>query len=49
MDLNAAVRHYWKTDREAFSDLVFELAARDVRNGAKEVPGFEIIKTEVVV
>ncbi|WDR03658.1 hypothetical protein PSQ19_06195 [Devosia algicola] len=41
-DLNAAVQHYWKTDRAEFEALVQTLAAKSVRSGAREIPGFEI-------
>ena len=43
-DLNAAIKHYWTTQREAFADLVQGLAAADVRNGTREIPGFIIIE-----
>lgn len=41
-DLNAAVKHYWSTDRAAFEALVCDLAARDVRAGKRSVPGFTV-------
>lgn len=41
-DLDAAVRHYWSRDREAFQKLVSDLAARDVRAGKREIPGFHV-------
>jgi len=40
--LNEAIGHYWKIDRQAFEDLVNQLAARDVRAGKREIPGFNI-------
>ena len=42
VDLNAAIKHYWSTRRDDFADLVQGLAAADVRNGKREIPGFEI-------
>ncbi len=41
-ELRLAIAHYWKIDREAFEKLVNELAARDVRAGRREIPGFNI-------
>lgn len=43
-DLDAAVRHYWTRDRASFEQLVKDLAARDVRAGKREIPGFRVIK-----
>ena len=48
-DLDAAVRHYWSRDREAFEQLVKDLAARDVRSGKREIPGFRIIEEKRAV
>lgn len=41
-DLNTAVRHYWAKDTAAFSQLVSDLAASDVRAGVREIPGFTV-------
>lgn len=41
-DLNAAIKHYWKSDRAEFEDLVQSLAARDVRAGKRTIPGFTV-------
>jgi hypothetical protein len=41
-DANAAIKHYWGTRREDFIVLVNDLAAKDVRAGKREIPGFTI-------
>ena len=41
-DLNAAIKHYWTADRDAFSALVLDLANRDVRAGKRAIPGITI-------
>jgi hypothetical protein len=41
-DINAAVRHYWKMNPDAFRDLVCDLAAKDVRAGKRDIPGFTV-------
>jgi len=43
-DLNAAIKHYWSTDRAEFEGLVCDLAARDVRAGKRSIPGFTVIE-----
>ena len=43
-DPKAAVAHYWATRREDFIALVNDLAAKDVRAGKREIPGFTIIE-----
>jgi hypothetical protein len=43
VDPKAAFNHYWKTERQAFTDLIQSLADRDVRAPAtRYVPGFKI-------
>lgn len=41
-DPKAAVAHYWATHREDFIALVNDLAAKDVRAGKREIPGFTV-------
>lgn len=41
-DLSAAIKHYWASDKEAFSGLVLDLANRDVRAGKRQIPGITI-------
>lgn len=41
-DPKAAITHYWATRREDFIALVNDLAAKDVRAGKREIPGFTI-------
>lgn len=41
-DPKAAIAHYWATRREDFIALVNDLAAKDVRAGKREIPGFTI-------
>jgi hypothetical protein len=41
-DLSAAVRHYWPLAKEDFAALVTDIAAREVRAGKREIPGFII-------
>jgi hypothetical protein len=42
-DLRTAIGHYWKAQPHAFEALVNDLAAKDVRAGKREIPGFNII------
>lgn len=46
VDLTAAARHYWQTDREALRAWVQEMADRDMRTsrGTAEVPGVEPVE-----
>lgn len=44
-DLNEAVKHYWKTNREDFAGLIRSLATSDVQLGIRSIPGITI--TEV--
>ncbi|WP_425087804.1 hypothetical protein [Stappia sp.] len=44
VDLDAAVRHYWSRNREAFERLVQELANADVRAGKRDIPGIRVIE-----
>lgn len=41
-DPKAAIAHYWATRREDFIALVNDLAAKDVRAGKREIPGFTV-------
>lgn len=41
-DLSTAIKHYWATEKQAFSDLVLELAGRDVRAGKRSIPGITV-------
>ena len=41
-DPKAAIAHYWAARREDFIALVTDLAAKDVRAGKREIPGFTI-------
>jgi hypothetical protein len=43
-DPKVAIAHYWATRREDFIALVNDLAAKDVRAGKHEIPGFTIIE-----
>ena len=45
-DRNAAVKHYWGKDPDAFGRLVLDMAITEVRQGVREIPGFrvEVIK-----
>jgi len=42
-DLNAAIKHYWPLQRQAFADLVSDIANREAGAGV-EIPGFRIIE-----
>lgn len=48
-DLSAAIKHYWARRQPDFEALVCQLAAKDVRDGVREIPGFEIKETKVAV
>jgi hypothetical protein len=41
-DRNAAIKHYWGKDPEAFERLVLDMAITEVRQGAREIPGFRV-------
>lgn len=41
-DRNAAIKHYWGKDPDAFERLVLDMAMTEVRRGVREIPGFEI-------
>jgi hypothetical protein len=41
-DRNAAIKHYWAKDPEAFGRLVLDMAITEVRQGAREIPGFRV-------
>jgi len=47
VDLNAAVKHYWSTDREDFEALVQRLADRDIRQKRPAAPGIEIVERKI--
>lgn len=48
-DAVEAARHYWKADRAEMERFIMTLAARDVANGKRAIPGFDVqvIKTAV--
>lgn len=37
-----AISHYWKAEPQQFVDLVQSIAAREVRAGKRDIPGFQI-------
>lgn len=41
-DRNTAIKHYWAKDPEAFGRLVLDMAITEVRQGAREIPGFRV-------
>ena len=41
-NLTVCARHYWETDRAALEELIAEMVRRDVRAGARDIPGVEI-------
>jgi len=43
-DPRAAVLHYMTAQREAFLDLVQKLAEADVREGKRQIPGFDVLE-----
>lgn len=49
IDPRAAVAAMWKQNPQAFVDLAQELAERAVRNGAREIPGFEITEQKKAI
>lgn len=48
VDGPAAANHYWQTNREEIVTLLMSLAAKDIRTGKREIPGF-VIKEELKV
>ena len=48
-DLNAAIKHYWASQRDRFAALVTELAAEDVRAGKRTIPGFTVTETKKAI
>lgn len=44
VDAKAALLHYMVVHREEFLDLIERLAATDVREGKRAIPGFEIVE-----
>lgn len=49
VDALAAGRHYWQARPDDFRDLIQRLADADVRNGKREIPGFEIKEEKVAI
>lgn len=45
-DRNAAIKHYWAKDPDAFERLAIDMAVTEVRQGARAIPGFEIIEVK---
>lgn len=43
-DAKAAMLHYMVQDRQEFLDLIGRLAARDVREGKRTIPGFDVVE-----
>ena len=41
-DVNEAVKHYWRTNPEAFDAFVLQLAKADVMAGKRTIPGFAV-------
>lgn len=48
-DINAAVQHYWKTDREEFFILIRRLADRDAKAKKRNIPGIHISEKKVAI
>lgn len=48
-DRNAAIKHYWEKNANAFEELVVRMAERDTLSGAREIPGFIIEEQKVAV
>lgn len=42
-DGQAALRHYWTTNRPALEAFALDLAKTDVRAGKRQIPGFEVV------
>lgn len=49
MDGDIASRHYWNRDRSACEAFLLSLAKTDVQNGARTIPGFDVIEEKRVV
>lgn len=49
IDISAAAGHYYKTQSFRMAEFLTAMAEEDVRNGKRDIPGFEIIKVETVV
>jgi len=49
MDGVIAARHYWDRNREACEAFFLALAKTDVQNGARSIPGFDVIEEKRVV
>lgn len=48
-DAREAIRHYWLANNAEIIELLRELAAKDVRAGKREIPGFRIEEQTTVV
>ena len=48
-DRNAAIKHYWAKDPDAFGRLVLDMAVTEVRQGVRSIPGFEIEEVKVAI
>ena len=48
-DGQAALTHYWRTNRAALEAFALDLAAKDVQAGKRQIPGFDVIEERRVV
>ena len=48
-DGQAALAHYWRTNRAALEAFALDLAAKDVLAGKRQIPGFDVIEERRVV
>lgn len=48
-DFEAAARHYWSRNRDAFEELVTKLAERDVQAGKRDIPGVRVVEEKRAV
>jgi len=49
VDGGKAAEHYWRTRNPEFQTFLCELAASDARNGARTIPGFDVIEEKQAV
>jgi hypothetical protein len=49
VDVKEALRHYWTAEHDEIVSLLNSLAARDVRAGARSIPGFDVIEEKKAV
>lgn len=49
VDAQAAARHYWTINPQAFNAVLSKLAQDDVASGKRQIPGFEIVNRPSVV